>query len=219
MPVLIPLALNIGFYIEYLIKSFKDLKDKRETIPVYFNFGLIAAIGILFPITGFFLGPFLKGSVLFWFLLSALILLLIGLLILQNLKRKSFKKIIYLSVGMVIAICLCVLPISRIQFPSNHKSITALNKDVQVYYLDYVSPEMIWLYGNKIERYDESSEIKESTFGLLINDISKEDKKKLETNYILEFHNTFDLNKVETSSSKYRSRLKNDFYILTKKFN
>jgi len=49
MPVLIPLAINIGFYIEYLFRCFKNMNDKRETFPVYFNFGLIAFIGISFP--------------------------------------------------------------------------------------------------------------------------------------------------------------------------
>ena len=53
MPVLIPLALNTGFYIEYLIRRFKYIRDKRETIPVYFNFGLIGLIGLAAPIIGF----------------------------------------------------------------------------------------------------------------------------------------------------------------------
>ncbi|MDX1462180.1 MAG: glycosyltransferase family 39 protein, partial [Marinirhabdus sp.] len=50
LPVLIPLALNTAYYIEYLFLKFEVLKDKRETYPVYFNFGLIALIGIVFPV-------------------------------------------------------------------------------------------------------------------------------------------------------------------------
>lgn len=217
MPVLIPLALNIGFYIEYLIKSFKDLKDKRETLPVYFNFGLIAAIGILFPITGFFFGPFLKGRVLFWFLLSSLFLLPIGILIITSLKRKSMKRTVYLSIMLVVTICICVLPISRVQHASNYKSIKGFEKDFKIYYLDHVSPEMIWLYGDNIERFNQTLDTLEGTLGLLINDLKPEDKKLLEPHYIMEYQDTFDLNKVESSSRKYRSRLKNDFYILKKK--
>ena len=59
MPVLIPLALNIGFYINYLIRAFKNMKDKREAIPVYFSFGLIGIIGILFWMSEFFIGSFI----------------------------------------------------------------------------------------------------------------------------------------------------------------
>ena len=50
MPVLIPLAINTGFYIDYIIREFKDLKSKKETYPVYFNFGLIGLLAILFPL-------------------------------------------------------------------------------------------------------------------------------------------------------------------------
>ena len=44
LPVLIPLALNTSFYIEYLVRRFSVLKDKRETFPVFFNFGIIATV-------------------------------------------------------------------------------------------------------------------------------------------------------------------------------
>ncbi|EPR72092.1 putative membrane protein [Winogradskyella psychrotolerans RS-3] len=37
MPVLIPLALNIGFYMEYLIREFKNLKDKKKRFLYIFN--------------------------------------------------------------------------------------------------------------------------------------------------------------------------------------
>src|SRR5690554_2551759 len=41
MPVLIPLAINTGFYIEYICRRFSSMK-KSERIPVYLNFGLIS---------------------------------------------------------------------------------------------------------------------------------------------------------------------------------
>ena len=90
MPVLIPLAMNIGFYIEYLIRRFKDLKDKRETFPVYFNFGLIALIGIAFPIFAYF---FLKDHLTgywFWYISASIVLFAIGLLIIKYLINKNF---------------------------------------------------------------------------------------------------------------------------------
>ena len=51
LPVLIPLALNTAFYIEYLFRRF-DMMPKKEKWVVYFNFGLIAVIGLVFPIAG-----------------------------------------------------------------------------------------------------------------------------------------------------------------------
>ena len=48
-------SLNIFKLIQFynicnLIKEFSTLTNKKETIPVYFNFGLIATIGVSFPI-------------------------------------------------------------------------------------------------------------------------------------------------------------------------
>ena len=50
MPVLIPLAINIGIYMEYFIRNFPKITSKKETFPIYFNFGLIAFISISLPI-------------------------------------------------------------------------------------------------------------------------------------------------------------------------
>src|SRR5699024_9813546 len=49
LPTLIPLALNTGFYVEYLFRKFNTLSLKENFI-VYFNHGAIALIGIAFPI-------------------------------------------------------------------------------------------------------------------------------------------------------------------------
>ncbi|NJW55184.1 hypothetical protein HC175_19915, partial [Salinimicrobium sp. CDJ15-91] len=54
LPVLIPMALNTGFYIEYLFRCFKTL-EKKEKWVVYFIHGLIAVIGLAFPVAGYFL--------------------------------------------------------------------------------------------------------------------------------------------------------------------
>src|SRR5690606_3192503 len=53
LPVLIPLAMNTAFYIEYLVRSFPKIKNRAEKFPVYFNYGLIALIGIVFPLAGY----------------------------------------------------------------------------------------------------------------------------------------------------------------------
>ena len=99
LPVLIPLALNTGFYIEYLILKFSELKDKRETIPVFFNFGLIATIGIAFPIAGYiFLKDGLTGKWV-WFVLLSVVLFSIGVLMFRNLFRKKNRNRILSNCG------------------------------------------------------------------------------------------------------------------------
>jgi len=89
LPVIIPLAFNTAFYIEYLFRRFSEINDRRETISVYFNFGLIAAIGLLFPIAGYFyLKDDLSGNWL-WFILLSFFLFGIGFFMLRNLLRKQ----------------------------------------------------------------------------------------------------------------------------------
>lgn len=226
MPVLIPLAMNIGFYIEYLIRRFKDLKDKREIFPVYFNFGLIALIGIAFPIFAYF---FLKDHLTgywFWYISASIVLFAIGLLIIKYLINKNLKHVFLLTVFFFVSVLLLALPLSQALIDSNYNSITQLkseadNEQIKIYGFNYVSPEMIWAFGTTIPRINgDNGEINfptENTFGLLANGISPKDESKLKALYNIKKIATYDLNQVAPDSGKYNGRLMNHYYILTKK--
>lgn len=226
MPVLIPLAINTGFYIEYLIRSFKTLKDRRETIPVYFNFSLIGCIGILFPLIGFSIGPFLKGSFLVWFILASIVLVTLGVLILIYLKRKMLKQVFFLCIAFIVSILLTVLPLARIQGQPNYKPVFDLKEEassqgLQVYSLNYIAPEMLWQFGDKIPSIKSDDSVihfpSEPKFGMLANTVNAQDKAILEENYDLEKITTYDLNASEPESKKYNDRLACDYYVLTKR--
>lgn len=226
MPVLIPLAINTGFYIEYLIRSFKSLKDKREMFPVYFNFGLIASIGILFPLIGFSIGPFLTGQFLFWFILACIVLVTIGTLMLIHLRKKSIKHVFYLCIAFMAFVLITVLPLSNIQGQSDYNAIFSLKEEAQneglkVYSLNTVAPEFIWQFGDKIPSLKSEDGLinlpKVSKFGLLANGINIEDLSVLESQYSIEKKSTYDLNRFGKSSKKYNERLVSDYYLLTKR--
>lgn len=226
MPVLIPLAINTGFYLEYLIRNFKNLKDKRETFPVYFNFGLIAFIGILFPFSAIFIGHLLQGVYLFWFILASLLQITLAILILTNLRRKLFDRVIYLCIVFMASLLITVLPLSDIQKKTNYTPISNLKEvvdeqDLKVFSMNYIAPEIIWQYGDKIISIKNEAGIinlpEESKFGLLSNEIDQNDLKTLENKFIIEKKETYDLNIPDENSKKYNVRLKSDFYILTKR--
>lgn len=226
MPVLIPLAINTGFYIEYLIRSFKTLINKRETIPVYFNFGLIAFIGILFPLIGFSIGSYLQGIILFWFIISSIILVTIGVLMIILLKKKNIKYVFYLCIVFVASVLLTVLPLSRIQGQSDYNPISNLKeetskKGLKVYSINYVAPEMIWQFGDKIPAIKDDNNLlnfpDDNQFGLLTFGIKPEDETVLNKNYTIEKVNTYDLNWQSKTSNKYNDRLASDYYLLTKR--
>ena len=225
MPVLIPMAINTGFYIEYLLRRFKDLKDKKETIPVYFNFGLIACIGILFPLAGFRVSTFLTGEILWWFLLASALLVTIGILMFYNLKRKRLKQVFYLSIAFMVAALVSVLPLSKIQGTSSYNSISNLKSQLEkenlsIYSLNEIAPEMIWQYGGKIPDINTDSGYdfpKESKFALLSKELDNNQLKSFQSTYNIEKKEVFDLNRKAEDERGHKKRLISQLYFFTKK--
>ena len=221
MPVLIPLAINIGFYIDYLVREFKTLKDKRETIPVYFSFGLIGTIAMLFWSVWFFSNTILTGMVLVRFLMTALILLVIGFYIFKFLKAKHIKAVFYLIIGFMLTIGLVALPISKTHIQADYKSVSELsNASIPLYSLTKVSPEAIYNYGNKIPKLTSEDGIilpEEKQFNVLTSKKNPEAFKQLSKFYTIEFIETYDLNPSSKDSRAHKSRLVNQLYKLTMK--
>lgn len=226
MPVLIPLAINIGFYIEYLIQHFKTLNKKTETFPVYFNFGLIGSIGLLFPVIGYIF--FKDYSNVNWIRLAitSVVLVYIGVQILRKLKAKNMSAVFYNSTAFFIAAFMLVIPLTTTLKDVNYTPISNLKNELEtqklkLYSLNYVSPEMIWQYGDKISGIKTKDSLfvlpKDTKFGLLSRTITKKDLSYLESNYTIEKLSTYDLNVVKKDSRKYRNRLMNHLYIMTQK--
>ena len=222
MPVLIPLAINIGFYIEYLFRRFKTLKDKRETIPVYFNFGLIALIGIAFPIVTYIL--FKDSLIGYWliYILTSIALVSIGVFILVKLKQKDIKAVFFLTVAFFASVFIFGLPLSKAFRSDNFKPITKLKdeneqRNIKLYALNYLAPETIWQYGDIIPQVQSKNLPLSNEFGLLVNSMTEEDKAILKEKYILTEVTTYDLNHYNKDSKQYNDRLFSTFYILNKK--
>lgn len=218
MPVLIPLAINIGFYIEYLIREFKNLKSKKETFPVYFQFGLIGSIAVLFWVAGFFLAPYLTTLTWVRFIVASLVLATIGFYIFKFLKAKNIKMVFYLFIGFMMSIGFLVLPLAKLQAQDNYKQVSELASDnLTLYTLDAVSPEAIYNYGDKILSIKTDDGIiipAENQFYLLTATSKPEAVIELSKLYTMEFIATYDLN---FSKGKHRSRLVNQLYKLTLK--
>ncbi|MBQ0767755.1 MAG: glycosyltransferase family 39 protein [Bizionia sp.] len=226
MPVLIPLAFNIGFYIEYLIRRFKDLKDKRETLPVYFNFGLIGTIAIAFPIV--FYSLFTSELHHHWlpFIVASIILVTLGMFILYKLKQKNIKHVFLLTVLFFTSVFAVGLPLMELFKSDTFRSIASLKEDnekrgITLYSFKYVAPETIWQYGNMIPQIQyHNNEFQfplESKFGVLTNRISTEDLSLLKAKFNVKEVSTYNLNQAKEGTKQYNDRLTNTFYILSKK--
>ena len=226
VPVLIPLALNTGFYIDYLIRQFKSLKDWRETYPVYFNFGLIGLVCLVFPAITFVFDLDISGWSIAQFIIASLVLFGIGISLFLSLKRKQFKLTFYCYIAFMIAAFVCVSPLSRIQIQEDYNPISSLKAEakqegITVYTLGGVSPEIIWQYGDKIKSIKTPEQglhfPDDVSFGLLVQSLSDRDKALLSEQYDLVLKEHFDLNTASKDSRNHRDRLTNDYYILTKK--
>ncbi|WP_400077915.1 ArnT family glycosyltransferase [Winogradskyella sp. R77965] len=221
MPVLIPLAINIGFYIEYLIREFKNLKTKKETIPVYFQFGLIATIAALFWVVWFFSNSILTGELLVRFIITTIVLLVIGISIFKNLKSKNIKNVFYLVIGFMLTMGLIALPISKVHKQEDYKDFSDYNTiNAPLYHLEGVAPETIYNYGGKIPniKTDEGFAIpNEIEFNLLTKGTDPKTIDELSKYYDIEFIATYDLNTASKGSKSHRTRLVNQLYRLTRK--
>ncbi len=223
VPALIPLAINTGFYIQYLISNFYDLKRKKETIPVYFNFGLIAVISISVPFALFFLLKDVLQTHLLSYVLTALATLLIGILILKNLYAKKFQTVFYLTVLFVVSLAAFGLPLSEsLNKNEAYKSINSLHQfekshNIISYSIGEITPELLWDYHGILKDIykNESLEIpSESSFGLLLTNEDREIiKSHLNKDYDLKLIETYDLN----VGSKKKERLIREYYLVSKK--
>jgi 4-amino-4-deoxy-L-arabinose transferase-like glycosyltransferase len=221
MPVLIPLAINIGFYIDYLICEFKNMKTKSEIIPVYFQFGLIGLIAIGFSVTGFFLKPFASHWLVIQFIIAAVVLTSIGILIFRQLLQKEIKTTFYLVIAFMMSVGLFALPLAQTQIQADYKPVSELvNTGVPLYSLNHVSPEAIYNYGDKIHKLKTEDGIlipEEKEFNLLVGKENIEDNDVLSELYHIIFITTYDLNTAEKGTRAHRSRLVNKMYRLSRK--
>ncbi|MCM5664414.1 ArnT family glycosyltransferase [Galbibacter mesophilus] len=221
MPVLIPLALNTSFYIEYVIRCFADFK-KTEKFPVYFNFGLIGLIGIAFPIIGFFfLNEKLHGFYLV-FICSSIALFSLGAAIFYFLLKKKIKHVFYLTCFFIVSILLIGFPLAK-SFNSNtsFNNIDTLQTNFPLYSIGEPAPEMIWHLGYAAPEIMRGEQIEipmENEFGILVTTANKEKIKRIfADNYSLTFKETFDINYTASpGESAYKDRLVSHYYIVKK---
>ena len=228
LPILIPMALNTGFYIEYLIRSFKNSNLKIEKRVAYFAFGLIVIICFAIPI-GLFIK--IKNNIAgfeFWLIGLTISLFILGYILFQNLRKKDFLMVFYTVVGVQVAVILFGVPLSKAVLvnPEYHSAKELKEKEkelgIKTYEMSSFTPEIVWDYGHSIPvLQNEKTNILnlplEKKFGILA---SKTDsilsKKKLE-NYNLKKITTVDLNRVPRESKKHNNRLFRIYYLATKK--
>lgn len=222
LPVLIPLALNISFYIYYLIEEVKTL-SKTDKYLAYFGFGLIALIGLAFPFGAYILlQDNLNG---FWssFILTSISLFTIGVFIFIYLKNMNFEKSFYAVILFICSIMLFAIPMARSLYDNDDflslNSLRAMEnmQNLKLYSTDknIPAPELLFQLGEPIKRVNLPDELpQQNSFGLLVKDTIP---KTVSNVYNYEFIVLFDENHVKKGKRGHRARRTLKLYLLEKK--
>ena len=201
------------------------MKDKKETFPVYFNFGLIAFIGIVFPIGGYI---FLKdgiGGNWVWFVLLSIALFCIGIFMFRNLFRRNIARVFYLTIAFIVAVIWFGLPLSAaITNNPEYKAFSELKtleekQNIKIYEFADMTPELVWDYGEKMEILKEGDSIsipEENRFGVLVSEEQLQYFKETFPNFRRERVARYDMNPKGKESRTHKTRLYRDLFLVTK---
>ncbi|WP_339651721.1 glycosyltransferase family 39 protein [uncultured Salegentibacter sp.] len=222
LPVLIPMAMNTSFYIEFLFNHFKSLKTKEAAV-IYFHFGIFAIVGCVFPIAAYFYFESFLQDILIWYILSSIFLFIIGVLMFRFLILKKIKPLFYLSIFFLVSIVWFGLPIAnKINVNKDYNSIVNIKRHLKeynapVYEINDFAPEMIWEYGKPIPVLNKNGEIKipsEDKF-LILSDgkYNLDSLQNIFRNYSTIKIDSVDMNPV---SSKHKQRLYRDLFLVEK---
>lgn len=179
VPVLIPLAINTGFYLEYLIRCFNANLLKCERVVIYIFSGIIAIVGIAYPAALFFVLKEKYESHLLLCIFSSIALLLCASLIIRGLIKYKFETVFYSMIGLFSVAVFALVPLSKeIVFNPDYNSAKNVLKyeeefRIKTYSLTAVGPEIVWDFGKPIpviEKEGEKSLLpSEQNFGLLVD--------------------------------------------------
>jgi len=231
MPVLIPLAMNIGFYIAYLVRRFKDITDKRETIPVYITFGTIGLLYIANLIVLLFITIYTTyTNVTVSTYLFGIPLFFCGLFILRNLfVYKSIKRVLILLIlGLILLVNGLGTIRSKTMFNKGYTDFSMFFKkerlpfSTPVYAYKNTTPEMVWARGGKISVVQGLSDVKEDVFYLILsskdeNELIIEEDENIKDFKIKPTAYPIDLNFELPTSGNYKDRKVGYIYKLTKR--
>ena len=209
MPVLIPLALNTGFYINYIIKYSKQ-KISPLLLPIYLNFLVIAIFGLIIPIT----------HILNYGISSLPIIgVLITLFFIYNFYKRNFDKVIYLKIILFFTVINFTLPQTYSNTNNDYTSLNSLENEIQnlKLYSDYkITADLIWNLKRKVKK-TELSKINDSIFVLISNkNYDSINYEFRENRLIIDKKIKVDFNPTTEESNRYRDRLATNLYILSK---
>jgi 4-amino-4-deoxy-L-arabinose transferase-like glycosyltransferase len=214
LPVLIPLAFNCSFYIQYLFKNFKTSKSRYEVLPVYINYTIIGCVGLLFPVLGIVIIDDLSGY-WFWFLLASLSLVGVSIFLLRALYKREIKTVFYLSIVFILCITTFGLPLATALSVNTNMRLPETvqpgieQRQLPVYVFNNEMVEILWSYGENIPVVYHEGMINlptETKFIIISPFECNEELYAFFENYNLEQIDYIDLNTMQSNQRHYNKR-------------
>jgi 4-amino-4-deoxy-L-arabinose transferase-like glycosyltransferase len=212
VPVLIPLAINTGFYMQYLMQNFRHMNHWLEKLPVYFSFGLLSLLGVTVPVVGYFTFGNQLNEVWFNFYLTASAMFILAVLIFVALRYKEIEKVFVLTISFIVVVMLTGLPILghinvNPEF-NNINKLSANDNKINVYGFVELAPEIIWHYGKPIPVIDSAEQDlpNHKIYSVLVNPAYEDDFKRVMCKVgTIKLIETFNLNYFAGAGKKSRS--------------
>lgn len=227
LPVLIPLALNTSFYIEYLVRRFPALRDKRETIPVYFYFSVIIIAAMLAaPAALFLFADQLEGRLWFWYASLQTSSLFIVIILIKSLQQKRIERAFFAVVVFACAIVSFAFPLVELSYTNEDyeqiapKVADLLHEETPLYLFENSSPELIWDLGQRVPvlRGREGLKLPESKrFYLILEQEREAEIVELLNAYNLDLVRCYDGNITTKADRNYKTRRIGCLYLVERK--
>jgi 4-amino-4-deoxy-L-arabinose transferase-like glycosyltransferase len=230
MPVLIPLALNTGFYIQYLIKNFKTKSTLFDKIIVNLHFGIFCLAAFSSIVGGIILYRKQPDLSLTLIIVGVMVFTTIGVALLDSIRKRNVKSMFVGSILFYVSV-MCFLPTvlagsSKQKDFIQHVNATKAIKDKpekHVFFLDYISPELMWYCERivpQVENKKNGQKIEYTLpdleqFGLLVDLEENMNMKEWSKKYHIEKQETYDINIPSSHRSKHRYLT--HYYLFTKK--
>jgi 4-amino-4-deoxy-L-arabinose transferase-like glycosyltransferase len=221
-PVLIPLAFNVAFYVDYLWIEFKNLKGV-EKLPVYIHFGILILVGLAFPFVFFFLFGRELSFLNYWYFGASVLMFSSALWMLKFLGKKDIPKlffvnIIYVIVILVFAFPLCQLFYDDLENKATQKILMAEKIfKTATYSYGEISPEILWQFDAhvlpQIDAIESLPNFQKATF--LVNEGNEKTfLLNFRKDFKIKFLQTIDLNHFSHDSKNYKERLANKLFLI-----
>ncbi len=220
LPVLIPLAFTTSFYIQFLVTKGKSM-IKIDRLLANFGFGLIAIIGIVFPIAGYLYFKDQLAGYYLPFILVSITLFALGIYIFKMLVKQNYESAFYSVVLFLCAIMLFGFPLAQLFYDNDQfNNINKVrnhpgNENLPLFYVGEIAPELIWELGEPVKKIESLDQLSQGTaIGVLSNDSIAEVISK---NYQVKNRTRYDINYVNKNKKGYKDRLTTNFLVVENK--